>query len=249
MVRIGIVNLRKKKCPWWFLKKYKKEFVVSPENYLEAVGIRIPCSLVQFEKLKPKTQKKLVEKARKKLAKENVTEIIFSKTLKKYCAVDGLFEEKRKQIFLSMIPECIRTLTGKYGIKLPANEICIKNERMDRINGYFLDEICYDAVKIKICTENIEKARNICERFYDDTGLSARVTKSFETSDADIFIDADIMRVRLGTDILIDGNEFEIWLGEYCVDCLDALACVRNVDFRKRILSYFSGKKKLTLYQ
>ncbi len=248
MVRIGILDLRQKKCPLWFWGKYKKEFVRFPETYFEVIGIRLPCTLRQFEKLKPKTQKKLVEKAKKKLAKDNVTEIIFSKALKKYCSFDGLFEEKRKQIFLSLLPECMRTLTGKCGIKLPVNEICIKNFWMDRINGYFLDEICYDAAKIRICTENTEKAKNICERFYDDTGLLVKVTGIHETVDADVFIDADIMRLRIGTDILIDGNEFEMSLGNYLVDCLDALVCVRNVDFRKRILSYFSGKKKLTLY-
>ncbi len=249
MVRIGVLDLRRKKCPWWFLGKYQKEFIMSPETPFEVVGIRIPCSQGRFEKLKSKTRKKLVGKAKKRLIKEGVTEIVFSKTLKKYCEVDGLFDEKRKQIFLSMIPECIRILTGKYGIKLPANEICIKNALMDRINGYFLDEICYDAAKIRICTENTEKAKDICERFYEDTGLSVRVTKNSETSDADIFIDADFMRLRIGADILIDGNEFEMWLGDYFVDCLDVATCVRNVDFRKRILSYFSGKKKLTLYQ
>ncbi|MBO4941192.1 MAG: hypothetical protein J6D15_03220 [Clostridia bacterium] len=227
----------------WFWRRYQKEFIISHENPFEVVGIRIPCSQGQFEKLKPKTQKKLVEKAKKKLIKENVSEIIFSKTLKKYCAFDEVIEEKRKQIFLSMIPECIRILTGKYGIKLPVDEICIKNERMDRINGYFLDEICYDAARIRICTENTEKAKSICERFYDDTGLPVRVTKNPETVDADIFIDADIMRLCIGTDILIDGNKFEMSLGDYVVDCLDVALCVKNVDFRKRILSYFSVKK------
>lgn len=243
MVRIGVLDLHRKKCPLWFLRKYKKEFIISPENPFEVVGIRIPFSLGQFEKLNNKTQKKLVAKAKKKLTKENVTEIIFSKEMKKYCASDGIFEEKRKQIFLSMIPGFIRSLAGKCGIKLPVDEICIKNERMDRINGYFLDEICYDAAKIRICTENTEKAKHICERFYDDTGLSVRVTKFSETSDADIFIDADIIQLRIGTDILIVGNEFELSLGDYLVDCLDVATCVRNVDFRKRILSYFSGKK------
>ncbi len=249
MVRIGVLDLRRKKCPLWFLGKYKKEFIISPENPFEVVGIRLPCSLGQFEKLKLKNQKKLVKRAKKKLEKDNVTEIIFSKDIRKYCLFDGLFEEKRKQIFLSLVPEHIRALTEKCGIKLPVDEICIKNTRMDRINGYFLDEICYDAARIKICTENTEKAKKICERFYDDTGLLVRVTKVPETVDADIFIDADIMRLRIGTDILIDGDEFEMLVGDYLVDGLDALACVRNVDFRKRILSYFSGKKKLTLYQ
>ncbi|MBQ9756970.1 MAG: hypothetical protein IJW15_00950 [Clostridia bacterium] len=249
MQRIGIVDLRQKKCRMRIFRRYQKEMVNAPQNPFEIVAIRLPYDKTQFDRLKQKKKQKVFEKAKKKLAAEEIYEIIFSKGLKEHCDEKSLNLARRKQIFLNMVPGCIKWISRKYGIKLPVDEICIKNTQMDRINGYFLNEICYDAVKIRLCTEDIENAKDVCERFYDETGLFVKVAKSPEPGDADILIDADGPFVKIGTDLMIDGVELDISLGGYDVDCLDIAACVKNVDFRKRILSYFSGKKKLTLNQ
>jgi len=247
MVRIGVIAMRPKKNKKSFLKRYKKEIINHEKNPFELIVIIIPYSEEQFEDMADCRRQKVISKAKRQLLNDMVDDVIFTKGLYKYAAGDKNLLSMRNKLFLSIIPLCIKTMVPKCGMTFPLNEICIIDSKLERINEYFLEEICYDAKALKLCTQNTETATSLCERFYDETGLPVQIVKDLKKSYVDILIDTENARIKFGKDLIIDGAELDLYTAGYEVDFLEIAACVKNVDLSRKILSYFSGKKKLTL--
>ena len=249
MVRIGIISERPTKKERVFLERYKREVIKNDKNPFEMVAVRVPYSGKQIQRRPSKRVIKSISKAKKILEKLGIEKILFSELIKEHVDLSefSVKESQKDEKFLLTVPLCIRRFSTRCGFVLPAEKICIRASKMDRITEYLLRELCFDARTIVLCVENPKGADMVCEKLFDDFGLMVQLAENFSEAYADILIDTKTPSVRIGRDLVIDGAELDFEMNGICVDSMEVAACLSGFDPSMKVKAFFSNKKKLTL--
>lgn len=247
MVRIGIVSEQMKKNGKFFFGKYTKEYFTDENNPFELVCVSVPYSEKGFEKLSERKQKKVIGKALAILKNEYVSKIIASDFLKEYGLIQCVTKEIRRRMFVRWAYPCLRRVSEKCGISLLDSNVCIRESEWDRISETLAQQLRFDVKRLCICTDDEKRARQLCETVFDETGMHIKIVRKMSANEVDILVDADNCGIRFGRDLYVDGVAGDFNLNDYPVDLTEISAVVWDfVDIDQKI-SYFSGKKKLTL--
>jgi len=244
MARIGVVSERKTNEPKSFFERHKRKVTFCSNPIFELVITEIPYTEESLGQTSQNRLKKTVMRAEKVLEDYAVDCIVMSRLLKECIGNENTTDEQKK-LFISLLPECIRKFAMPCGIKLPINKICIRDSNPGRITEYLVRELRFDAKGFLICTENAPAAGVLAERFFEESGLAMSISAS--ECRADIVVDVDAAKVRIGRDLIVDGIEFDFDTGGYEIESLEIASLLDCERERLKISSYLSGKKKLTL--
>lgn len=235
-------------------KKSVKEIISDEHNPFELTAIRLPYTVDRIEKMTEKRRISLMKKAVLRLKKSGVNQIVLTDGLKQYrneimAVCDGISVAEGRKEFYKYIPDAVRVAAKKCSIELLDAKVCISTIRADRITEYLLRKLCYDIKNLTVCTEDTEKAKMLCREFSEETGFFPKITAAVQNSPnrADVLIDLDNARVRIGRNVVIDGVEFDFNLNGFEVNMLDVALCLPDIDIFGRVISYNCGKNKLTL--
>ncbi len=247
MTRIGIITGHPTKPKRRFFGGYTKEAILSEKNPFSLTVVYVPFGEDELRELTGRKAEKILTKA-KKLLSEPVDHIVLSD------GFDNFFQNEQQWLksaarleFLSAAPGCIRRISAECGMNLMDAKVCIRDSESDRISETLMKKLCFDTKSMVLCTKDRERGKVICEKFLDETGMVVPVVRGFQDSRADVVIDADRGEIRFGKSVRIDGILLDFELGGANVDSLRVAACLGDFDITGRILSYLSGKKKLTL--
>ncbi len=248
---IGIVSERtdEKTC----FATFVKETIFDEHNPFGIVAIRLSHTAEKLEKFTSKRRTAIIRKAIRRLEKADVHHIVFSESLRKYkheLMCEDVFVANGENIFYKFVPDAVRKAAHRCSVNLLASKVCITAAGQDRITEYLMREMCYDIKNLTVFTDDTERTQRMCESFAEDTGLFPQTSdiKNSASKNADVLIDLDRHRVRVGRNVVIDGVEFDFKLNGYSVNMLDIAACLGDVDLSDRVISYKCGKNKLTLW-
>ncbi len=237
MLVIGVAVLPKKNTKGLNLQKIfgiiSAKRMVCAENPFELLLAMLPYDQEKLWRKNPSKVKKLTEKAKQKLIKKGAQEVVFSTNFMDLLEKKGIYEysdqkKAAKELFLRYTPECLRQTAGKVGIKLFNSRVCIRDIKMERISEYLINMLCYDVKNLALITQNIQKAKTVCEKFYDETGLLVEV-KISETNKFDILVDVDKGCIRFGSDLWVCGADMGYNFLDYNVDQLTVAAASGDV--------------------
>lgn len=112
----------------------------------------------------------------------------------------GRYISNKRGCFYKEIPKIVRRLASQCGVDLMRSVICIRDKKASRISEYLIRELCFDTKRILLCTEELETAEELRAAFAAETGMYVSVAgmQSEASAAADVFIDADEMKIRLG---------------------------------------------------
>ena len=222
----------------WFkrlfrIKTYKK--IQNIEAGIDVLVVEIPYSVNELEGKTPSRLERRLYKVIEQLEKQ-VTAMILSDNLKELCKSKGILQRqtdnsKTKRLFLKLCPDCIRQTAKLCGIQMIGSVLCIRDTKMDRISEYLLRELCYDVNNIVICTKNRKVAEELCERFYDETGLLVKVSDA--DISADIIIDVDDATVSVAKDLYVKDADLGYDFQEYKANHLEVAQIINKKDFDK----------------
>lgn len=236
------------------LKKSIKEIITDGNNPFELTTVRLPYTADRIKKMTGKCRILLIKKAVVFLKKSGVSHIVLTDFLKKYSneitvVCGGIPIADGRKEFYKYIPDAVRIAAKKCSIELLDAKVCISTIRADRITEYLLRELCYDIKNLTVCTEDTENAKMLCRGFSEETGFFPKITSTVQNSPnkAEVLIDLDNGRVRVGRNVVIDGVEFDFNLNDFEVNMLDIAFCLTDIDIFGRVISYNCGKNKLTL--
>ncbi len=206
------VSYTRKYFLYRLLKLHTCEKIINPNNPFELVAEILPYSYRTIEKLSPIRLENLIHKKVKLLQKNGVTKFILSDFLYKLCMNKKInttyfANGNGKQIFLALLPLCLRQTTKKAGIDLFSANVCIRDSKMDRISEYLTRELCYDTKNLYLCTHNLKTASTFCESFCDETGLWIGVRDKLNFH-CDIILDVDNCQLKIGTDLFVRDVKF-----------------------------------------
>lgn len=252
-MRIGLVSERvdcdKRSVREIVGRRMKTETITIGDGLCDITAVSLPYTWHQLERLKMRKADAAVGRALDRLERLGIKKIVFSSRLKAYMPKDaGKFPDGRS-VFHLFVPMCVRTLSQRCGIIPHRASLGIRETNSGRISEYLMNELCCDVKSITLYTEKIDQARDMCDRFFDETGLPALVAADSLQCERgeDIFIDVDNATVRIGRDVVVDGVELNFDLKEYSADSLDIAACIRDKETMKMVQAYKCGKNKLTL--
>lgn len=253
-MHIGIVSEYTGEKKKFYLKKYVTEIISDERNPFEFTAVRLPYTADRIIKMTEKRRMLLVKKAVILLKKAGISHIVLTNGLKKYsneimAVCGGISVADGRKEFYKYIPDAVRIAAKKCSIELLDAKVCISTIRADRITEYLLRELCYDIKNLTVCTEDAENAKMLCRDFSEETGFFPKITSAVQNSPnkADVLIDLDNNRVRIGRNVVIDGVEFDFNLNDFEVNMLDIALCLPDIDIFGRVISYNCGKNKLTL--
>lgn len=252
-MRIGLVSERvdcdKRNACSIVGRRMKTETITIGGGLCHITAVSLPYTEHQLEGLKIRKADAAVRRAIARLEGLGIKKIVFSDKLKSHIPEDlGEFPDGRS-IFHLFVPMCVRALSQRCGIIPHRASLGIREADSGRISEYLMRELCCDAGEITLYTEKVDRARDMCDRLFDETGLpavAAADSGQCEICD-DIFIDVDNATVRIGRDVVVDGVELDFDLKEYSADSLDIAACIGSKETMKMVQAYKCGKKKLTL--
>lgn len=250
MICIGFITQQQTKPKKHFFRGYTKEVFLSEKNPFALVAVTIPCMAEDIPKIKEKKLGKLVQKAQGLLEEAGAKKIVFSRTLRPFAGkiVDSdWLEAAKKEVFLRTAEDCVRRFAPECGINLLAAKVCIRDSEMGRISENLMRRLCFDVKNLTLCTPKTEYARELCDSFCDEMGMYVSVTSAISENAADVLVDVDGAYVKFGRALVVDGVEPDFDTGGYDVETVDFAACLDGQVGSERILSYLSGKKKLTL--
>ncbi len=248
MVRIGFISEQQIKPKRVFWKKYNEEFLRSPSNPFELVAVTVPFSKNSFLHLNDKRRNKVLEKAIRSLSEKGTEKILLSPFLKETLTEKGIEMQviKEKELFFSWAYGCVKKVSLLCGINLFEAKVCIRADKLERLSENLMAQLCFDVKNLFVCTPKNENVRTVCNRFFEETGMYVRVVER-AAGDEDIMIDTDRLEVRVGRDMIIDGAAPEYEIGDFEIELPELAACVAKKFDVDEKLSFFSGKKKLTL--
>ncbi len=250
MVRIGFVSEQKTRSKKIFRREFTKEIVSKPTNPFEIIAIALPFSKEELLARRQKKQQKVSERALNLLREEGVERIFFSHELGEMLKTlsPGYVPETKKsrKLFFSWAYRCVKRITVTCGIKLLDAKVCIRTNKLDRLSENLMMQLCYDVKTLFLCTPRCDASDGVCRRFFEETGMCVRASESL-AGDEDIVIDVECMEVRVGRDAVIDGAAPELDVGGFEIHLPELAACIFEEFDTNEKLSFFSGKKKLTL--
>lgn len=249
MIRIGVLSEHPSKPEKRLLGKYTKEVVCHSENPFELVAVKLPYSTWDIEGLSAKKRKKIFEKGLSILREGSVDRIILTDFLQRYSTEVNAdsFELLKKRMFPQWAYLCVKILAEKQRMDLLNAKVCIRDGEKERISRNLMRELCYDTRNLIICTDDVVRVKADCEAFADESGMRVKVTDKIPSGDADVFIDGEACNIRFGRNMVVDGVAFDYETGGFLVDMTELTACVGKFVTFDRKISFFSGKKKLTL--
>lgn len=227
-MKIGLITEPKAYTGKIFFKRILgagiREEIKNSDNPFEAVVQVLPFSKKKLMGMSPVKLKKRIKREQQRLYRCGIEKIVYSVFIKELCRDKNVLmadiTSNGDKVFLSLVPRCIRETAKKCGINLISSSICIRDIKMDRISEYLMQELCFDTKNLAISTQNIHRARMICDRFYEETGLLVDVSESFEKL-ANICIDVDLAEVSVGNDLIIRNVDFGFDLCGYDAQHMD----------------------------
>lgn len=248
MTGIGIITGHPTKPPMRLWGRYTKEIILSEKNPFALTLVRVPFYDAQLSAMPPKKVEKILSKAEGLLDAEAARNRVLSHSFDGFCDKrQQKLEKLARYAFLSVAHLCVRRVAENCGINLMDAGVCIRDSKSERISETLMERLCFDTKSLVLCTKATERGREICEEFFLNTGMAVPVAEQFRESRADVVIDVDKGEVRFGRTVTVDGVLLDFELGDAEVDSLMIAACLKRVNISDRILSYISGKKKLTL--
>ncbi len=232
LVTEPLLNTRKN----WFkrlfrIKTYKK--IQNIEAGIDVFAVELPYSIKELNAKTHIGLERYFNKIVERLEKQMVATVL-SDGLKELCQSKGILQRqiddsKPKKLFLKLCPDCIRQTAKLCGFQLIDSVLCIRDTKMDRISEYLLRELCYDVNNIVVCTKNRVAAEEICERFYDETGLLVRVLDAEMVSD--IIVDVDNAVVLIKKDLYIKSADLGYDFQGYKVNHLEFAQIINKKEF------------------
>ncbi len=197
-----------------------------PENPFELLFATLPQSREKLMQKKAEKVKKLAQKARRKLAKKGAEEIVFSVFLKEKCNSP---QNEAKELFFKYAPLCIRQTAAKMGINLFESRLCIRDSKMERISECLINSLCFDVKNLVLITQNTQRATEISEEFYDETGFLVEV-RDGQPSRFDILIDVDKGCIRFGSDLTVHSADMGYNFLGYNIHQLEVAAAAKDTE-------------------
>ncbi len=235
---IGVVTLPKKNTKKLTLQKIfgciSVQKVMCPENPFDLLVAKVPYNEEKLRRKSPSKVKKITAKAERKLVKKGAEEIVFCNFIadllreKEICEYSS-GKKETKELFLKYAPLCIRQTAAEMGINLFESRICIRDSKMERISEYLINRLCFDVKKLILITENIQRAREVCEKFYDETGFLVDVRDGC-THRFDVLIDVDGGCVRFGSDLAVQGADMGYNLFGYDICQLEVAVAAKDTE-------------------
>lgn len=201
------------------LRKKFKKMKKGDKNPFDLIVEVIPLSKETLEEMSSSRLEKLITKHCKYLKHCSVDQIIYSDFLEKILRAKNILpyqQTVQNLFFLKKSPDCIRYTAEKCGIDLLKSTICIRESNAGRISEYLMRELCFDTKRIVLCTKNKKTAKDICDRFYEETGLLVNVF-DYDEKSADICIDADANEVKFGATLYVRDANLGFDFGGYRV--------------------------------
>lgn len=258
-MRIGIVSEcireEEKALKRFWIRKYVTETISDINNPFEVVVLKLPYTLEKIRTMSGKRRASVFRKTVGFLEKEAVDSVVLSNGLKDYqneiaCICQKFSVADGFKLFYKFVPDAVRRISDRCSLKLLDAKVCISSMQEDRITEYLVREMCYDIKNLTICTNDVKRVKLFCDDFAKETGFFPRVVDINNCASrkvADIFVDIDENKVRIGRNVVIDGVNFDFKLNGYPVNMLDIVACLKEIDVSDRVISYNCGKNKLTL--
>ncbi len=228
------------------LRKKPRKMESKNKNPFDLIVEIIPFSEEALEKMSSYLLEKLITKRCKRLKHCGVDEIIYSDFLEKLLAEKAVFLRKQtgqNLFFLKKTPACIRHTAEKCGIDLLKSTICIREVNAGRISEYLMRELCFDTKRIVICTKNKKSAREICDRFFEETGLLVNVF-DYDERTANICIDTDANEVKFGPDLYVRDADLDFDFGGYKVSNIRAAGLL--TEFEPQKIRWLYSHKKIS---
>lgn len=227
---IGVITEPKKNTKGLILQRLFGYISVKreccPENPFELLFAILPQSRERLAQKKAEKVEKLTRKARRKLAKMGAEEIIFSTFLNEKFNSP---QKEAKELFFNYAPLCIRQTAHKMGINLFESRLCIRDSKMERISECLIKDLCFDVKRLALITQNTQNAREMSEKFYDETGFFVEVREG-RPSRFDILIDVDKGCIRFGSDLAVRSADMGYNFFGYETDQLDAAAAAKDTE-------------------
>ncbi|MBQ2932256.1 MAG: hypothetical protein IJE62_05380 [Clostridia bacterium] len=247
---IGLVTQTKEYSRRNFLKRLSrkklKKMEKSDKNPFDLIVEVIPFSEETLEEMSSYRLEKLITKYCNRLKNCNVDQIIYSDFLEKILAKKTFLpyqQTGQNLFFLKKSPDCIRYTAEKCGIDLLKSIICIREFNAGRISEYLMRELCFDTKRIVLCTKNKKTAKDICDRFYEETGLLVNVF-DYDEKSADICIDADANELKFGADLYVRDANLGFDFGEYQVSNVRAAGLL--TEFKPQKIAWIYSHKKIS---
>lgn len=212
---IGVVTQPKKNTKAHVFKRIfgciPVKRAVCAENPFELIIAILPYDAATLRRKSVLRVRKIAERAKRKLAKKGAEPVVFSETFMDIFCEKGLYEycgqqKNSKELFLKYAPLCIRQTADEIGMKLFESRVCISDGEMERISEYLINSLCFDVKNLTVITQKEQKANEICEKFYDETGFLIEV-RTDAAHKFDILIDVDKGCVRFGNNLAVRGAD------------------------------------------
>jgi len=202
-----------------------------------------------LREMNEKKLSRMMEKAETLVGANNVKKVFYSPLLEEVCQIDNSDEVRKakKRIFEKWVYPCVIENSEKCGINLMDGKVCIRSDNPEKISEVLIQKFCLETKRLSLCTGNRKKAQVICEKLLENYGMTPAVVSKAESESVDVLIDADEGFVRIGRNLTIDGVAMDMDLHGFSIDPVAITAYIGDFAVTDRKISYFSGKKKLTL--
>lgn len=249
MVRIGFITEHPTKPKKLFWGEYTKDVFLNEKNPFELISVIIPYSQNSLKRMNPKRLKRVIDKAIGVLENDGTKHVLYSPFIKQISYDDNAsgYAEVKKSLFEKWAYACVMNVAEKYNMKLLDAKVCISDSKLDRISETLMAMLCYDTQNLVLRTDNQNKAQQVRDRFFEETGMNIKITNHININAVDVLIDVDNASVRFGRNLLIDGVSGDFELAGLPIDPVEITAYLGDFGINNRNLYYFSGKKKLTL--
>lgn len=245
---LGILSVPMKKTG--FLRKLQGSVEIKDRFSMPTpiIAAEFAYTAEELATMPEKKRKRLLEKGKALLAEENVRGIVLTHD----CA-DGMgvaFTEGNGTAGIpgSRMAECIAFGLECAGDALTGQIAYLSDREMKAVDFALMEQLCKKVRYICLLTEKTEKAEALGEKLFREYGVFPEI-RPYQTEipqSAALTADLDGGVLRLGRECVIDGVDFALDTHGYRVDSDAVLACVPELSERLPLLSWKSGKKRLT---
>jgi hypothetical protein len=220
-------------------------------------AVVLPFNASELEKMPVKRRAKFLNKALRIFKKNDIKSIIYTREVKKIFSgqsiptkYQGFSVFTGKGVFHEFVPEAVRRIMNRKNMSNLNMRLGISDRAMSIVTEYLVKNLCYDSKYIKIYTENLNKANELEDKVYNETGLALQISplENRDLYKSDIFIDVDELKIRMGRDLSVDGFvPVNVSVPGFDIDPMDLVECLglRLGDIKIKCLT--SGDKILTI--
>ena len=206
-------------------------------------------------KMGQRSIRRVLKRADKALKRRGAENVFLSGDLREIIPYESLKDEYKHnrtyQIPMTKIFACYRCLRvrmDEWLAQKTPKEMIISDGNLQAVTVEDLAEICADARRIILRTNEERKAKRVADILFEDYGVLIEIEKNDFLKDnncAYFFIDVDKGKIRMG-DCVADGAEFVSKSGIYALDPAEEAFCLgdENVFDIKNLLL---GKNKLKI--